>query len=230
VIGQRRVLAVIPARGGSKGLPGKNILQAGGKPLLAYSVEAGHLSKYIDRVIVSSDDDAIMNAARACGGDVPFRRPVALANDSATTVDVILHALNELPGFDVVIVLQPTSPLRTSEDIDEACRIFERSDAPSCISVSLVEQSPYWMYTLGDNDRLRPLIAEGTQATRRQDLPAVYTANGAVYIADTGWLRERRTFVGDGTVAYLMPQSRSVDIDTAEDFVLFERSLRAPGD
>lgn len=223
MIGQRRVLAIIPARGGSKGLPGKNIVPVGGKPLLAYSVDAAASSASIDRTVLSSDDDAIMQVARECGCEVPFRRPSALATDAATTVDVILHALDELPGYDVVVILQPTSPLRTSRDIDKACRIFEESGAPACISVSLAEQSPYWMYTISDDGRLRALLADRPRATRRQDLPKVFVPNGAVYVADVQWLRERRTFASDQTVPYVMPASRSIDIDTAEDLESFKR-------
>jgi CMP-N,N'-diacetyllegionaminic acid synthase len=133
VIGDRKVLALIPARGGSQGLPGKNILPVRGRPLLAWSVDAARGSRRVDRVVLSSEDEAVIAAARACGCDVPFRRPYALASDTAPTIDVVLHALDALPGYDVVVLLQPTSPLRTVADIDGACVRFATSGAPACV-------------------------------------------------------------------------------------------------
>lgn len=224
MIGERKVLALIPARGGSKGLPGKNILQVRGRPLLAFTVDAARGSRYVDRVVLSSDDEAIMAAARDCGCEVPFRRPAALASDDATTIDVVRHALDELPGFDVLVLLQPTSPLRTAGDVDAACERLDASGAPACVSVSPVEQSPYWMYHLDGDGALRPVIQPTPGITRRQDLPPVYALNGAIYIADASWLRRTGTFVTDETVAYVMPASRSLDIDTAEDFEAFRKA------
>ena len=216
---------MIPARGGSKGLPGKNILRVDGRPLLAWSVDAAKGSRCIDRVVLSSDDDAIIAAARECGCEVPFRRPDMLASDTATSIDVVLHALDALPDHDVVVLLQPTSPLRTSADIDAACEIFAASSAPSCVSVSPVEQSPYWMYRLHGGQVLRPIIETPSGVTRRQDLPPVYALNGAIYIADADWLRQSRTFIARDSVGYVMPAKRSIDIDTAADFEAFKRAV-----
>lgn len=225
MIGAYQVLALIPARGGSKGLPGKNILPVGGRPLLAFSIAAAQGARCIDRTVLSSDDEAIMAAAKDHGCDVPFRRPAHLATDSASTIDVVLHALDQLPGYDVVVLLQPTSPLRTSADIDAACSHFSASGAPSCVSVSPVQQSPYWMFRLDNAARLRPLIDSPEIATRRQDLPEVYSLNGAVYVANVAWLRSNRTFVTRQTVAHVMPTERSIDIDTAADFEAFRQAL-----
>ena len=225
MIGDREVLALIPARGGSKGLPGKNILQMGGRPLLAWSVDAARGSRCIDRVVLSSEDEVIMAAARACGCEVPFRRPAALASDTAPSIDVVLHALDTLPGYDVVVLLQPTSPLRTASDIDAACERFATSGAPACVSVSRVEQSPYWMYHLGENHALLPIVEAPSEVTRRQDLPDVYTLNGAIYIADAAWLRQTRTFLTRDTVGHVMPVERSLDIDTAADFEAFRKAV-----
>ena len=225
MIGTRKVLALIPARGGSKGLPGKNILPVGGRPLLAWSVDAARAARSVDRVVLSSDDDAIMAAARACGCEVPFVRPAALASDAATTIDVVMHALDALPGYDLIVLLQPTSPLRTAADIDAACERLASSGAPACVSVSLVDQSPYWMYRLGDNQSLVPVVEAPPGVTRRQDLPAVYALNGAVYVADTAWLRQARTFITRATVAHVMPAERSIDIDTIADFEAFKKSV-----
>jgi len=227
LIGARRVLALIPARGGSKGLPGKNIRPLGGRPLIAWTIEAAHASRHIDRTVLSSDDEAIIAAARAHGCEAPFRRPTALAADDTAAIDVVLHALDELPGHEVVVLLQPTSPLRTAADIDAACERFEQTGAPSCVTVTPVVQSPYWMYRLDDNGRLRALLDPWPGATRRQDLPEVVVLNGAVYVADAAWLRRERRFVGDDTVAVTIPAGRSVDIDTAADFDAAERALAA---
>jgi len=224
VIGARRVLAVIPARGGSKGLPGKNILQVRGRPLLAWTADAARAARALDRIVVSSDSDAVLAAARACGVEA-LRRPAELATDTATTLEVIEHALNTCPGHDVVVVLQPTSPLRTAADIDAALERFVASGAPSCVSVCEAEQSPYWMYRLGDDQALLPIVQGALQATRRQDLPAVYVLNGAVYVADAAWLRSTRAFVAAGTVAHVMPVERSLDIDTAHDFERFQKTV-----
>jgi CMP-N,N'-diacetyllegionaminic acid synthase len=225
VIGERRVLAVIPARGGSKGLPGKNILDVDGRPLLAFSVEAAQASRAIDHVILSSDDDDIIAAALNCGCDVPFRRPAELATDSAATIDVVLHALDQMEGYDVVVLLQPTSPLRTAADIDGACEQFLQCRAPACVSVSLAEQSPYWMYHITGDGDLRPVLETPAGVTRRQDLPPVYALNGAIYVADVAWLQHTRNFLTPETVPYVMPTARSIDIDSATDFHLFIKSI-----
>ena len=129
-----KVLALITARGGSKGLPRKNVLLAGGKPLIAWTVEAAVSSECIDRVVLTSDDDEIMAAAMAAGCDVPFCRPAHLASDVATSLDVVLHAIDQLPGYEYVVLLQPTSPLRTAADIDAAFELMLETEAPSCVS------------------------------------------------------------------------------------------------
>lgn len=223
MIGGRRVLAVVPARGGSKGLPGKHLLEAGGRPLIAWTIAAAHGAKSIDRTVLSSDDEAIMAAARRLGCDVPFRRPAELATDAAASIDVVLHAVDALPGYEVVVLLQPTSPLRTAGDIEAAFAIFLASGAPACVSVSPVAQSPYWMYRLGERDTLQPVVELPSPATRRQDLPPAYALNGAIYIADVAWLRRTRAFVTRETVAHVMPVERCVDIDTAADFEAFRK-------
>ena len=227
MIAGRSVLALITARGGSKGLPGKNILPVNGRPLLAWTVDAARRSEYVDRVVLSSDDESIAAAALACGCEVPFRRPGELASDTAATIDVALHALGELPGHDWLVLLQPTSPLRTAADIDAALERCIATEARSCVSVTAVDQSPYWMYRIGDNDRLYPIIEAPPGATRRQDLPAVYALNGAVYVADVDELKRTRSFVNADTVAHVMPAERSIDIDTAADFESFRLAVCA---
>lgn len=216
-----KVLALITARGGSKGLPRKNVLVAGGKPLIAWTVQAALNASSVNRVVLSTDDDEIMTAAAVAGCEVPFRRPPVLASDQASSMDVVIHALSELPGYDYVVLLQPTSPLRTSFDIEAAFKCLRDHDAPACVSVTEAEQSPYWMYTLSGEDRLYSILEPQPNCSRRQDLPPVYVLNGAIYIAKIDWLLQTRNFLGPDTVAYKMPKDRSLDIDDEMDFQRF---------
>lgn len=221
----RRLLALVVARGGSKGLPRKNVMVAGGRPLIAWTIAAAQAAREVDRVVLSSDDEEIMEVARMWGCDVPFKRPADLATDEATSMDVVRHALTALPGYDYVALLQPTSPLRTAADIDAAYDLMRTRQAPSCVSVSEVEQSPYWMYRVSENDRLVGLLSPLKGVSRRQDLPVVYALNGAIYLARVDWLLAQGSFVGEGTIGYQMPRDRSIDIDTADDFQAFRRRV-----
>jgi CMP-N,N'-diacetyllegionaminic acid synthase len=225
VIGGKKVIAIIPARGGSKGLPGKNIVRVGGKPLLVWTIEAARRARHIDRLILSSDDEAIIAVGREFGCDVPFKRDARLAADDSPTMDVVLDALQRCPGYDWVVLLQPTSPLRSAEDIDGILERCTAAKAPACVSVCEAEQSPYWMYTLAVGGRLAPLLP--STATRRQDLPRVYVLNGAAYVADIAWLASTRSFLTPETVAYEMPIERSLVIDTEADLATAQTYLRA---
>lgn len=220
-----RVLAVIPARGGSKGLPRKNILEAGGRPLIAWTIDAALAASCVDRVVLSTDDEEIAAVAKGFGCDVPFMRPPELADDEAPTIDVVMHALRSIPQHDVVILLQPTSPLRTAADIDAAFSLMKKRQAPSCVSVCPVEETPYWMYRIDAGDHLLSLMEPTLRANRRQDLPEVFSLNGAIYIADTAWLLGTQSFVTPETVAYVMPRERSIDIDSSEDLDSFKNAL-----
>ncbi len=217
MIGSQRVLALIPARGGSKGLPRKNVLPLGGRPLIAWTVRAAMDVACIDRVVLSSDDDEIAQAAREAGCEIPFRRPAHLAQDTSSTADVVLHALQELPGYEWLVLLQPTSPLRTAHDIDAAVRLCHATGAPGCVSVTEATQSPYWMYRIDQGMSLQPLLDTEERHGRRQDLPPVFVLNGAVYVVRIDEFLSTRRFVGPGTLAHVMPQERSIDIDTADD-------------
>ncbi len=224
MIAGHSVLALITARGGSKGLPGKNIAPVLGRPLIDFSIAAARAARGIDRVVLSTDDESIAAVARSAGCEVPFMRPAHLATDRASSMDVVLHALDTLPAFDLVVLLQPTSPARSAQDIEAACALLLRHQASTCVSVTLAEQSPYWMFNLGSDDRLQALIP-APAATRRQDLPPTYLLNGAVYVARCEPLRRQRSFVAPDTVAYVMPPERSIDIDTASDLDAFVRQL-----
>jgi N-acylneuraminate cytidylyltransferase len=222
-----KLLAVITARGGSKGLPRKNLLIAGGKPLIAWTIEAAIESRYITTVVLSSDDQEIIEAGKVLGCHAVVKRPDELAGDTASSIDVVLHAVSKFSGYDYVILLQPTSPLRTSFDIDAAFELLLSSDAPSCLSVSEVEESPYWMYRLDEAGEMSSLLTESEIPSRRQDLPPVYILNGAIYIAHVPWLLKAKSFLYQGAIAYKMPKDRSLDIDTQNDFDLFR--LRVEG-
>lgn len=228
-----KVLALITARGGSKALPRKNVLSAGGRPLIAWTIAAAKESSIIDRIVLSSEDDEIIQTAKEWGCEVPFRRPGNLASDTANSIDVILHALDQLPEFEYIILLQPTSPLRTAEDIDAAFSLMRINGAQCCVSVCDVEQSPCWMYRITDEGKLQGFLTREEGVTRRQDLPPVYILNGAIYIARTDWLRRTKSFVNSETIAYKMPKGRSLDIDNADDFALFcaiKNGVRTPVD
>lgn len=223
-----RTLGVITARGGSKGLPGKNIRKVNGdRPLIAWTIEAGLSARGIDRVILSSEDLAICDIARNLGCDVPFVRPIELASDTADSISVLRHALTAVPGYDRVVLLQPTCPARTSRDIDEALDLMELHAAPACVSVTEMKKSPYWMFSRDRNCRLHPLMKDTAGATRRQDLPRYYVLNGAIYCAETDWIMSSASFASPETVAYVMPEEHSIDIDTLEDFRAFEHMLLA---
>lgn len=222
MIDGKQVLAIIPARGGSKGLPRKNILPLAGKPLIAWTIEAARDSRYIDRCIVSTDDHEIARVASEWGGDVPFLRPGELALDSTPTRDVVLHAINLVAGYDYIVVLQPTSPLRLSEDIDGCLEAMVQANSATAVSVTEADKPPYWMYRLKPGGRLVPVMECGTPLFRRQDAPTIYVLNGAVYAGTPGAYMKDEPFVRGDTVGYPMPKERSVDIDTELDLKLCE--------
>ena len=224
MIDGRKVLGVIPARGGSRGLPGKNIAALGGRPLISWTIAAAEGADLIDRCIVSTDDNKIAKAARESGGEVPFMRPADLATAQTPGVDPILHACDQIDGYDIVVMLQPTSPLRRASDIDHAIRHMVDGGRRTCVSVTETKHHPNWLVRVEDDGRLRrfddqPLVP------RRQDLPPIYALNGAVYVADIDTLRRERTFLTEDTAAYVMPAERSFDVDSAADLRCCEAML-----
>lgn len=225
MIGARKVLALIPARGGSKGIPGKNIANLAGKPLIAWTIEAAQACSGIDSIVLSSDEHAIAEVAVRFGCTVPFMRPPALATDEASSMDVVYHALEQLPEFDVILLLQPTSPLRTASDI-EAC-LDLLMGAPAVVSVRPSEDHPYLTFEINESGILTPYAKPSAgQSLRRQDLPSAWCLNGAIYAAEVEWLKSQRSFVSFDTIAYQMPTERSLDIDTPADLRLADAILR----
>lgn len=214
------MLAVIPARGGSKGVPRKNIRPVCGRPLLAYTIEVSQRSRYLDRIVVSSEDREIQEVAQTWGAEVVVR-PLSLAADDIASIDPVLHAVAECPGYDYVVLLQPTSPLRIAQDIDSALELCLGQCAPACIAVCETPINPQRLFTLDAQSRLIRLVS-GVIPPQRQDLPPFYTINGAVYVAESEWFMRERRFVSKDTIAYVMPDERSLDIDTEVDFLLFE--------
>jgi len=226
VINNKTVLAIIPSRGGSKGVPRKNIREVAGKPLIAWTILESRKSQYIDRLIISTDDKEIADVAQQWGCEVPFLRPAHLALDDTPGVEPVIHAVESLPGYDYVVLLQPTSPLRTVEDIDGCIELCVNKNADSCVSITETDKSPYWMFTLNDEGKMSRLIDNNTNCTRRQDLPPVYALNGAVYVAATKILAEKRSFIHADTVSFIMSKHNSVDIDTELDLTIADIFLK----
>ncbi|MBP7527615.1 MAG: acylneuraminate cytidylyltransferase family protein [Syntrophorhabdaceae bacterium] len=221
--GDREILAMIPARGGSKGVPRKNIASMRGKPLIAWTIEEALRSRYVDRLVLSSEDEEVIRTASGLGCDVPFVRPENLAQDDTPMIDVVLHVLDSVDGeYTHLVLLQPTSPLRTYEDIDACIELCLAGDARVCISLTESEKSPFWMYKISESGYLVPFMDTGKQYTRRQDMPRAFIPNGAVYVAETAFLRQYRTFIADETKAYVMPAERSFDIDNPLDMEICE--------
>jgi len=217
--------ALIPARGGSKGIPRKNIKMIAGKPLIVWTIEAALRSSLLSAVVVSTDDLEIAEVARQAGAQVPFMRPAELAQDQTPGLDPVLHALDQLPQYDSVLLLQPTSPLRTTEDIDGCLNLVSQKKAPSVVSLTEAGIHPYWTYRQ-NADQTMTRFVDAAPIARRQDLPSVFALNGAMYFADANWLRGSGSLVGAETLAYVMPKERSVDLDTPLDWRFAELLLK----
>ena len=225
MINGKRVLAIIPARGGSKGLPGKNIKELWGKPLIAWSIEQAKSCSDIDRIVVSTDDREIAEVAKKYGAEVPFMRPAELSSDTAATINVIFHTIEWLKKYQdyqakYILLLQPTSPLRTVKDIENAIQTLKDKNARAVVSVCETDHHPWWSNTLPEDGNMKDFLRAEILNKRRQDLPVFYRLNGSIYLAETDYLHEYNGFLGTGTFAYKMPKKRSVDIDSDLDFKL----------
>lgn len=225
------ILGVVPARGGSKAIPRKNLAVLANKPLIAWTLEVALESGSLDRLVISTDDPQIAEIGKKLGAEVPFLRPTELATDTSTSMDVILHAIrwfddNERYQPDYVLLLQPTSPLRTVTDIRESIKLALAKRADSVVSVCETHLHPLWMKGVNEEGRLVHLHPQSAAPTRRQDLPSVFALNGAIYLALRTFLLSERTFVSDRTYAYVMPENRSLDVDTPWDLYLADLILR----
>lgn len=226
-----RLFGLIPARGGSKRLPRKNVLPLAGKPLIAHSIEAALQSTFLERVIVSTDDREIADTALEHGADIPFLRPPELATDTASSLDVLIHALRALQAngesYDYLVELQPTSPLRSPADIDGAVRLLLEKQADAVISVCKTDHPPEWSNTLPSDGSLASFFRPGIRNTRSQDLPVSYRLNGAIYIFNCRRLLDTGSLdMDNNSYAYLMPRERSIDIDTDLDLRIAEAVLQ----
>ena len=215
-------VAIIPARGGSKGLVGKNIRLLQNKPLIAWSIEAAKKSKYVTRVIVSTDCKEIAKVAVEHGAEVPFLRPAELSDDTTSSSDVLCYLIDKLHlENESVIFLQPTSPLRNQGHIDEAFEKFKALESDSLVSISKLDKSPYWSFWLED-DRLKGVCTDKNLNARRQDLPDAFALNGAIYIIKASWFKKNKSFMSGKSNYYVMDKASSIDIDDLIDFKLAE--------
>lgn len=215
------VFALIPARGGSKGIPRKNLVLLAGRPLIDHTIQAARQSSWIDDVWVSSDDEEILAVAQAAGA-IPLRRPDRLSGDEASAVGVVEHFIEQIPEAQrvrnpIVVYLQPTSPLRRAKHIDAAFLAMMNQQATTLLSVTECEKSPFKTFRLDDAQRLISLFDEKLSNARRQDLPAAYQPNGAIYIFSIGDFQSRGGFPSNGSVPFVMNAADSIDIDTPDD-------------
>jgi CMP-N,N'-diacetyllegionaminic acid synthase len=233
-IASARVLGLITARGGSKGLPGKNIRPLCGKPLIEWSIHAAKGAGCIDHIVVSTDDAAIAEVAQRAGADVPFQRPSELATDSASSVDVTIHAIDTLAktdrAFDIVVLLEPTSPLRESVDIDEAVQRLIQTGAGAVVSVCrAVNTHPAFMFSLDERGRLQPYLERHPTGRRRQDIDPVFFLDGTIYASRIDVLKTKRSFYHEDTVAFEVPKWKSLEIDDSDDFIMVEALMAKRG-
>lgn len=230
---ETKVLGLITARGGSKGVPGKNIKLLAGKPCIAWTVEEAKRSKNLDRVIVSTDNQEIAEIAEKLGAEVPFLRPVEIAGDSSASILTVLHALDflkEKENYNPVFVclLQPTSPLRIAADIDGTIETALSKKRDAAVSVVETHHHPFLLRKIEKDGSLVPFITSGNEYNRRQDMPKTFFVNGAVFVNSIKSLVERKSFYPPGCLGFEMPPERSIQIDTPWDFYCAQLMLEHP--
>ena len=236
MINGKSVIAIIPARGGSKGLPRKNIKELCGKPLIAWSIEAGLGSQYTDEVIVTTDSEEIAHIARAFGASVPFMRPTKLASDTATSFDAIKHTLdfceNELKKkFDYIVLLEPTSPLRDRSDIDMAIeQLLSNPQALALVGICKTEsQNPAFLVKKNGENFLVGYENKNMKVLRRQDINDVYFFEGSIYVSHIETLLTKKTFYHERTLGYEVPKWKALEVDDLDDFVMIEALMKHRG-
>lgn len=225
-----KILAIIPARSGSKGLKDKNIKELNGKPMITYTIEAAVKSGIFEDVIVSTDSQLYSDISRKYGATVPFLRPEYLSNDTATSTDMIIHAIKEMykmgKRYKYFMLLQPTSPLRTKEDILKARKLLFEKDANSIVSICEAENSPLYMNLLNESLSMNEFLAKGIK-TRRQDLDKYYRINGAIYLCKVDYFLKYKDFYKEKSYAYIMDKRSSIDVDDEVDFIIAESLIKA---
>lgn len=221
-------VAIIPARGGSKGIPKKNIINIGGKPLIQYTIEAAKNSKFIDNIIVSTDDIEIANISENCGVKIPYLRPQHLANDDTKTLDVVLYEIDKMKEnedvFDYVILLQPTSPLRNEIHIDEAIKFLIESNGNSLVSICETNENPVFVRTINENNKIDKLLKDVNSTIRRQELKKYYKVNGAIYINSLSDIGNNTSF-NDNEIGYIMDKHTSIEIDEFDDLERLDKLI-----
>lgn len=233
MIANKRVLAVIPARGSSKGLPGKNIKPLLGKPLIFWTLEAASKSRYVDATFVSTDSQEIAEVARDLGEEVPELRPAALATDTASSIDVVLHAVERAQSlhntcYDWVCLLEPTSPLRDETDVDKAMeQLAMNLDAQAIVGVCKSEAAHPRFLVKIENGFLEPYLKNQAEYVRRQDLDPLYFFEGSVYISEISTLQKKRTFYHNRTIGYIVPRWKALEVDEMCDLIAAEAFLKA---
>lgn len=223
------ILAIIPARGGSKGLPEKNIYPINGKPLIAYTIDAALKSKYISTTVVSSENDAILKVSSNIGADI-IKRPAEFATDEASSESVIIDAIKQMGEkgnkFDIIVLLQPTSPLRNERDIDAALELMISEKASAIISVVNIGTKPFKAYYQNKDGYLKGIHSDKSPNMRRQDLPDAFLANGAIYAISIKEFLNTNNLITAKTLPYIMSPNKSLDIDTIEDIHAIETYLK----
>lgn len=220
-------LAIIPARGGSKGIPRKNIRLLLDKPLIAWTIEEAKKSSYINRIILISEDEEIITVAKKYGAETPCLIPSEMTQDDTPIVVPVTHVIKNLSEkYDYLVLLQPTSPLRLVADIDECIEFCIKYNASGCTTVMEVDKHPYKMCTFSSGRSIHPLYDRTKWESNRQELPEVYALNGAVYVTKIQTLLEQKTFYPESMIAYRMPPERSIDIDSEMDLLFCESILR----
>lgn len=226
---EKSILAIIPARGGSKGIVGKNIVNINGKPLIQYTIDEAKKSKYLDRIIVSTEDKKIAEIAIKCNAEVPFLRPEYLAADDTKTIDVLIDVLKKLEfigeKYDYLVLLQPTQPLRRSFHIDESIEKIINECQESLVSVSKVKEHPILMRTITKNGELKKLL-DVSSTVRRQDFSEFFKVNGAIYINKLNGNLNKNTSLNDNKLAYIIDEKYDADIDEPEDLELLKIKLK----
>ena len=223
-----KIISIIPARGGSKGIPKKNIYKINNKPLIAYTINEAKKSKFFKDVIVSTEDSEIEKISKKFHAQV-LKRPKKLSTDNTPTNSVIINVIKQLETkgnieFDAIAILQPTSPLRTVNDIDNSIKIFLKNKCDSVMSVTKVHHPPHWIYSINKRT-LTKFLKSKTRIFRRQDSPTLYQLNGAILIATKEFFLKKKE-IGNNTIPYIMPQERSIDIDSFYDLKIASLILK----
>jgi len=219
-----RVLGIIPARSGSKGIPGKNTKELGGKPLIQYTAEAAFSAKTLTKVVLSTDSEKIATIGKTCGLEVPFLRPKNLARDDTSTLSVILHTVKHFEKkseyFDTICLLQPTSPFRESSDIDDCVYALQKSDADSVVSVQPVPEqyNPNWVYEENQHGYLQLCCGTQEPIIRRQDLPKAYYRDGSIYLVRRDVLIDQNSLYGQKIMGFISTGKYHINLDTKSDW------------